>query len=85
MFGLTICVIIYPSDVSSTAKLVAILCMVLAMFIIGLTVFRNKSSWGMNGLFLEHSTKFLSKKFYLVGLILVFLLFIAGFIILLAF
>lgn len=84
MFGLTICVIIYPSDVSSTAKIIAILCMILAIFIIGLTVYRNKSSWGINGIFLEYSSKFLAKRFYLIGLILIFLLFMAGFLVLLA-
>jgi len=52
MFGLIICVIIYPSDVSSTAKLIAIICLVFAIFIIGITVFRSKGSLGINGIFL---------------------------------
>jgi predicted membrane channel-forming protein YqfA (hemolysin III family) len=79
IIALAVCFIVYPSRIGSETRLVVFFLTVLFLLIILCTFAKNFRSWGLNGIFLEYSTKFVCARLYVLVLPFVFLFLMAAF------
>jgi hypothetical protein len=86
LVGLAVCIMIRSTEGSSdTIKLIAFGITVVILLIVVCTFAGNWRSWGLNGVYLDYSTKFLCNRLHTLVYIPIFIFFVAAFAILQAF
>jgi hypothetical protein len=86
LIGLAVCLMIRPTEGSSDLiKYIAFGIAVLILLIVICTFAGNWRSWGLNGVYLDYSTKFLCQRLHTLVYIPIFIVFICAFALLQAF
>lgn len=81
MIGLAVCILVYKTNVGPIFKWVVFGVIVFLVILCLITFLGNWRSWGLNGVFLDYSTKFVRARLHTFMYIPLFLAFMAAFVI----